>query len=185
MLKELSATYLEHSQTSALSPQWYTGVWYGSIQQVGASPYSALIALVHGNIGSIIGTVAYPEPRCGGELTLLEVTGSSVRLSESITYGTSECVANGIVTLTFVEDGILDYLWSPDLNPWTTTGTLTRISSDDTAVPTEYIGVWKGYGVQQNPSSQWSILIALTNGSHGSIVGTSAYPSLRCGGELC
>ncbi|BDA67649.1 hypothetical protein CAL7716_018150 [Calothrix sp. PCC 7716] len=51
-------------------------------------------------------------------------------------------------------------------------------------VPQSYSGVWRGNGVQKNPSSEWSILIAITGGNVNSIVGTVAYPSLNCGGEL-
>jgi hypothetical protein len=46
-----------------------------------------------------------------------------------------------------------------------------------------YVGVWKGEGVQNN-GSKWSILMALAPGNSNSIVGTIAYPSLACGGEL-
>jgi hypothetical protein len=51
-------------------------------------------------------------------------------------------------------------------------------------VPLEYRGVWRGNGVQKNPNSQWSILIAITGGTINSVIGTVAYPSLSCGGEL-
>jgi hypothetical protein len=56
------------------------------------------------------------------------------------------------------------------------------ISSQSTSLPASYAGVWKGTGSQ--PGSSWSILIALTPGPANSIVGTMAYPSLACGGEL-
>jgi hypothetical protein len=52
-----------------------------------------------------------------------------------------------------------------------------------TKVSTQYIGTWKGDGVQDN-GSKWSILITITPGEVNSVIGTIAYPSLSCGGEL-
>ncbi|NEQ40182.1 MAG: hypothetical protein F6K40_29645 [Okeania sp. SIO3I5] len=49
--------------------------------------------------------------------------------------------------------------------------------------PSSFVGVWEGSGVQ-NTGSEWSIFLALIPGSIDSIVGTIAYPSLICGGEL-
>ncbi len=48
-------------------------------------------------------------------------------------------------------------------------------------VPSGYVGVWRGNGIQNN-KNQWSILITLISGEVDSIVGTIAYPSLNCGG---
>lgn len=48
------------------------------------------------------------------------------------------------------------------------------------SIPTQYIGTWNGSGVQQNPNTQWSIEITLTNSSVSEI----DYPSLDCGGTL-
>jgi hypothetical protein len=56
-------------------------------------------------------------------------------------------------------------------------------TTSSTKLPAAYVGVWKGSGVQDN-GSKWSILIALTPGGENSVIGTMAYPSLSCGGEL-
>jgi hypothetical protein len=53
-----------------------------------------------------------------------------------------------------------------------------------TKLPAAYVGVWEGNGVQDDNGSQWSILVALTPGRVNSVIGTMAYPSLSCGGEL-
>ena len=48
-----------------------------------------------------------------------------------------------------------------------------------------FVGVWKGMGTQSDqPDSIWSITAAITGGQPGAVVGTIAYPSLACGGEL-
>jgi len=59
----------------------------------------------------------------------------------------------------------------------------TAADAQSTRLPAAYVGVWEGEGVQNN-SNRWSILMALTPGEGNSIVGTMAYPSLACGGEL-
>jgi hypothetical protein len=64
------------------------------------------------------------------------------------------------------------------------TNKLETVATAQTAIlPAQYVGVWRGSGVQKN-GSQWSILITLIAGEVDSIVGTIAYPSLSCGGEL-
>ncbi len=55
---------------------------------------------------------------------------------------------------------------------------------ENTTLPDDYLGVWKGTGSQDDPPAEWSILIALTQGNIGETVGTIAYPSIGCGGEL-
>ncbi|MBG1257881.1 hypothetical protein [Nostoc commune] len=57
------------------------------------------------------------------------------------------------------------------------------IAQTTNIVPSRYVGVWRGNGIQLN-NTQWSILITLISGKVDSIIGTIAYPSLNCGGEL-
>lgn len=57
------------------------------------------------------------------------------------------------------------------------------VYAQSTKLPAAYVGVWEGKGAQRS-GQQWSILMALTPGETNSIVGTMAYPSLACGGEL-
>ena len=48
-----------------------------------------------------------------------------------------------------------------------------------------FVGVWTGMGTQSDdPDSSWSITAAITGGQPGAVVGTIAYPSLTCGGDL-
>lgn len=48
-----------------------------------------------------------------------------------------------------------------------------------------FVGVWQGMGVQSDqPDTTWSISAAITGGQPGAVVGTIAYPSLTCGGDL-
>jgi hypothetical protein len=50
--------------------------------------------------------------------------------------------------------------------------------------PSSYVGVWQGSVVQKDPARSSTALVALSGGDAGAIVGTIAYPSLSCGGEL-
>ena len=45
-------------------------------------------------------------------------------------------------------------------------------------------GSWRGHGTQSNPPSEWTIALTVAGGGRGSVVGTIAYPSLACGGDL-
>ncbi len=59
-----------------------------------------------------------------------------------------------------------------------------KVMAQTKTLPSIYSGTWDGNGIQDN-GSKWSILIKLASGSSiGSVVGTIAYPSLRCGGKL-
>jgi len=178
----LGAHYEAASAGAATSlPAGYIGVWKGDGVQINpTSQWSILFGITNGTIGSIIGTAAYPSLRCGGELTLLNVSADSIELLEDITYG--NCIDDGIVTLKLLPNNTVDYAWRSSIHPTTATGAMTKISQGGAAIPSEYIGIWRGSGSQ--PSSQWSILFGLTNGLVGSIIGTTAYPSLNCGGEL-
>ncbi len=59
----------------------------------------------------------------------------------------------------------------------------TVVNAQSIKVSNQYVGTWKGDGVQDN-GGKWSILIAITPGEVNSVVGTIAYPSLSCGSEL-
>ena len=56
-------------------------------------------------------------------------------------------------------------------------------SATSPAAQHAFVGVWKGTGTQSDGSS-WSVTAAITGGEPGAVVGTIAYPSLSCGGEL-
>lgn len=78
----------------------------------------------------------------------------------------------------------LHYTWEKKEYPSIASGALSRVSSTVNHLPAGYAGVWRGRGVQTNPSSEWSILIGLSGSQVGVVVGAIAYPSLACGGEL-
>lgn len=174
------------SESMTILPSAFSGTWSGSgTQDNPQSSWTILLTLTRGNIGSVVGNIAYPSLRCGGKLTLLSIESGLISLAEDMTFGTSTCVDGGIVTLSYESPDNLGYEWYKeawDLTP--STGELTRISSPGKALYFSYPGVWSGEGVQDFPPSSWSILIGLHNGSIGSYVGTIAYPSLRCGGTL-
>lgn len=48
-----------------------------------------------------------------------------------------------------------------------------------------FVGSWKGTGEQSDePGRSWSIAATIAPGRVGDVVGTIAYPSLQCGGDL-
>lgn len=58
----------------------------------------------------------------------------------------------------------------------------TKVNAQSVNLSAPYVGVWEGTGAQA--SSSWTISITLTPGAVNSVVGTIAYPSLSCGGNL-
>jgi probable HAF family extracellular repeat protein len=54
----------------------------------------------------------------------------------------------------------------------------------EVSVPDELLGSWTGIGSQTNPTYEWPITITITGGPADSVVGTVAYPSLGCAGDL-
>jgi hypothetical protein len=59
----------------------------------------------------------------------------------------------------------------------------TKVNAQQSAnLSAPYVGVWEGNGSQAG--SSWTISITLTPGAVNSVVGTIAYPSLSCGGNL-
>lgn len=169
-------------QNSPITSVWYQGIWEGwTIQTDPDSQYTTIVSLIEGQNGTIVGTTAYPELRCGGTLSLISHSPTMLSLREKITYG--NCVDNGIIEFT-LQGGSTGFYWYSDAHPAIATSTLTQISSDSNILPQQYVGVWEGRGVQQNPSTNWSILLTLTEGDMNDTVGTIAYPSLRCGGKL-
>lgn len=47
-----------------------------------------------------------------------------------------------------------------------------------------FVGSWQGTGEQSDHPGEWSIAATIAGGAVGAVVGTIAYPSLQCGGEL-
>jgi hypothetical protein len=58
----------------------------------------------------------------------------------------------------------------------------TTVNAQSANLSAPYVGVWEGNGSQAG--SSWTISITLTPGAVNSVVGTIAYPSLSCGGNL-
>lgn len=52
------------------------------------------------------------------------------------------------------------------------------------ALPTMFAGSWHGRGTQSDQPGEWTIAANIIGGMPGGIVGTIAYPSLGCSGEL-
>lgn len=51
-------------------------------------------------------------------------------------------------------------------------------------LPVDFLGEWEGRGSQSDEPGEWTIAANIVGGEPGGIVGTIAYPSLDCRGEL-
>lgn len=172
----------DNIQTNSGNVAWYHGVWEGwTIQTNPNSQYTTVLSIVEGDINTIVGTTAYPELRCGGTVKLVSQSASKIVLHETITYG--NCIDNGIIDLTLVNNSTSQFHWYSNSHPAIADSTLSQISTDNDLPLQQYVGVWEGNGTQ-NSGSSWTILITLVEGETNEVVGTIAYPSLRCGGKL-
>jgi hypothetical protein len=110
-------------------PQTFDGVWDGSVTQQGtSSPSRTLISLTGGRIGAVVGTIAYPGLRCGGELWLVSAAADSMQLGEVIMYGQDRCDGRALLTMGRDKSGALTMLWRDINGSGSAQGTLKKRS---------------------------------------------------------
>ena len=51
-------------------------------------------------------------------------------------------------------------------------------------VDSAFEGSWRGRGSQSDQPGEWTVAFTVAGGGRGRVVGTIAYPSLACGGDL-
>jgi hypothetical protein len=99
------------------------GTWEGKGLQDDGSAWT--IQIVIDRSGSH--TVAYPSLFCGGKLTSIENSLTSVTFKENLTYGVHACIDEGMIKLQKGPAGILKYYWFyPDNNKLGASGELKR-----------------------------------------------------------
>jgi hypothetical protein len=84
----------------------WTGRWGGPVTG-DSSAYDVAIDLT-AREGILTGRIEYPQLDCSGEVTQIDVDGSTVTMSEVIQDGTANCIDSGELTLR-QEDGRLHY----------------------------------------------------------------------------
>jgi hypothetical protein len=110
-------------------PGSFDGVWDGMVTQQGAStPSRTLVSLTGGRIGSVVGTIAYPSLRCGGELWLVSASNDSVQLGEVILYGQDRCSGRALLTMGQDKSGALTMQWRDISGAGSAKGTLKKRS---------------------------------------------------------
>lgn len=77
--------------------QWL-GEWTGAVDQPGSPPYSVRLNLSH-NGRTVVGTVAYPELACSGQLDDANLAGSVLTVEETITVN-GRCLTSVDLELT-------------------------------------------------------------------------------------
>jgi hypothetical protein len=169
----VDAAPLQQSQT------WFVGSWSGRITQPGAGSYDGVFSLKPASVGEVFGTSSYVELACGGYLTLLSVSETTLEFQETLTYGLSRCISGLKKTLTIRPDMSLDYAISPGQRV-TATAVLAPASND--ALPA-YVGTWRGV-ITQGSAQRYTGIFTFRQGNVGDRLGTSYYVELGCGGEL-
>jgi hypothetical protein len=80
---------------------WFVGGWRGRITQTNYGSYDGVFSFRAASVGQIFGTSTYVELKCGGELTLLSVSETTLEFQERLTYGSGGCISGVKKTLTF------------------------------------------------------------------------------------
>jgi hypothetical protein len=110
-------------------PTAFGGVWDGGVTQQGSStPSRTLVSLNGGRIGSVVGTIAYPSLRCGGELWLVSAAPDSMQLGEVILYGQDKCNSRALLTIGRDKVGGLTMVWRDITGAGSARGTLKKRS---------------------------------------------------------
>jgi hypothetical protein len=113
----------------ARMPAVFDGVWDGGVTQQGSSTASrTLVSLTGGRIGSVVGTIAYPALRCGGELWLVSSSADSMQLGEVILYGQDRCNSRALLTMGRDKRGALTMQWRDINGTGSAQGTLKKRS---------------------------------------------------------
>ena len=158
---------------------WFVGGWRGTITQARFGTYDGVFSLQSASVGEVFGSSSYIELGCGGKLTLLRVSDTSLEFQEELTYGLSRCISGVKKMLTHVSDSSLGYATSPGQSG-TATATLSQASN--AALPA-YLGNWRGR-ITQGASLGYTGVFSFTQGNVGDRFGTSRYIELGCGGVL-
>lgn len=169
----VDAAPLQQSQT------WFVGGWRGRITQPGAGSYDGVFSLKPASIGQVFGTSSYVELACGGYLTLLSVSETTLEFQETLTYGLPRCINGVKKILTIRPDMSLDYEIAP--NQFGTATAILMPASND-ALPA-YVGRWRGV-ITQGGALTYTGIFTFREGNVGDRLGTSYYVELGCGGEL-
>jgi hypothetical protein len=101
----------------------FVGSWRGTGEQSDhPGEWSIAATIAGGEVGSVVGTIAYPSLSCGGDLVLSRAARDAMELREHITYG--NCVDQGIVTLGVRPGGWLAFGWRTEDGTLTARGQL-------------------------------------------------------------
>jgi hypothetical protein len=109
----------------------FVGHWSGTIYEDSESPasYPADISVDRdGTVQEVLGSSRYALGACGGTLTFQgPAADGSVSFLEALTYGQSDCIAGGTVTLTLVAgQPAITYAWIKGPDDGRSSGVLQR-----------------------------------------------------------
>lgn len=99
----------------------FTGEWEGAGKQDNGTQWSIRV-----NIHPDFYVIDYPSLTCGGVLTLLKTTDTSLVFKETLTYGIAQCINHGEVVLNKVAEHKAGYHWFSQQNKIEAVGDLTR-----------------------------------------------------------
>lgn len=139
-------------------PESYLGTWEGSGTQTNPEiDWPITISLTGGAYGDIVGTVDYPTLGCGGELILNRVDFDDffLDISEDITYGEDNCIANGLFTIEAPSDEAdetMEFQWGTPDSSSRADGLVTRVSGQGGTSDWQQT-IWEGLTISYPPGN--------------------------------
>jgi hypothetical protein len=85
----------------------FMGEWEGAGKQDNGTQWSIRV-----NIRPTLYVIDYPSLTCGGVLTLIKTTDTSLVFKETLTYGIAQCINQGEVVLNKVAEHKAGYHWT-------------------------------------------------------------------------
>ena len=99
----------------------FMGAWEGLGKQDNGTQWSIRV-----NIRPNFYVIDYPSLTCGGVLTLLKTTDTSLVFKETLTYSITQCINHGEVVLNKIAEHKAGYHWFSQQNKIKAVGDLTR-----------------------------------------------------------
>jgi regulation of enolase protein 1 (concanavalin A-like superfamily) len=166
-------------------PDFFRGVWSGTIIQIDPRGFPTFISLLGGNSGEPVGTntthsfFRFPPPHWAlGNYALNEVIDQGhLKLEETFTQG-NPIIIGGLVEFVRTDVDQFHYSWHSGTD--SSAGDFTRLSTDADDLPADYHGIWSGWLV--NGDMARAVRLTLTGSAVGTPVGVLDQMSGNCGG---
>ncbi|GMR06137.1 MAG: hypothetical protein BMS9Abin25_0720 [Gammaproteobacteria bacterium] len=142
--------------------KYVLGVWEGSVNVLGASPYLIVVYMYDLTEGELVGTSYYPTFQCTGTLFLKKRDQNESVYSEQIITGKRKACRDKIITGKLTKPDTAKLVLKTPGSNWSATAILTKISG----LSMDKLGeIKKAANLRTGPSTQNKVLGVIPKGS--------------------